>query len=432
MASFLRNGTWGMTLSYKANVSYFYKQPMKDQALAFLKARADPNMADKDGTTILLHVTGKTDASFVQQLLAARCDPKRHNKELDCPLFRAAAVRHMDVMKVLLGWAAWNDAPTAERAASGGTAVSDASPTSPRKRHALSEELVKQMHELTGIQVRQLVRDKADMNYKAQNGWTPLTLAVFHGKVDCVEGLIKVQDAMTGNKLQLQGKNARGRAPLHLTARKDLAQIARLLITSNADPDVKDADGWTPLHHACFNGNSSVVRELLQGGANLYIQGVGGFTAFLVTKLPQRACDLSDSVVDLIKPGEGVDFQKRLVPIFKAEDMTVLQKIEALMDLPGVGQTPERLRLHEQFFHPLQGPNKVKLKLVWSQLIVPLIPRLRTGEVDIEQTPSPHLSDEAKEAHKFEVKRRQRLQDDFFKQWLLDTRGASAQLLLEA
>lgn len=62
-------------------------------------------------------------------------------------------------MKVLLGWAAWNDAPTAERAASGGTAVSDASPTSPRKRHALSEELVKQMHELTGIQVRQLVRD---------------------------------------------------------------------------------------------------------------------------------------------------------------------------------------------------------------------------------------------------------------------------------
>ena len=35
----------------------------------------------EDGTTILLHVTGKTDASFVQQLLAARCDPKRHNKE---------------------------------------------------------------------------------------------------------------------------------------------------------------------------------------------------------------------------------------------------------------------------------------------------------------------------------------------------------------
>ena len=74
---------------------------------------------------------------------------------------------------------------------------------------------------------------------------------------------------------------------------------------------MKDSDGWTPLHHACFNGNlglclcvstlvlcdnlggvnslatltkqrlvraprnSGVVRELLDGGANLLVQGVG-------------------------------------------------------------------------------------------------------------------------------------------------------------
>ena len=30
-----------------------------------------------------------------------------------------------------------------------------------------------------------------DVNYKALNGWTPLTLAVFHGKLDCVETLVK-------------------------------------------------------------------------------------------------------------------------------------------------------------------------------------------------------------------------------------------------
>lgn len=44
-----------------------------------------------------------------------------------------------------------------------------------------------------------------------------------------------------------------------------------------------------------------------------------GFTAFLVTRLPQRACDLSDSTLDSLKPQEGVDFQKRLVPIFKGD-----------------------------------------------------------------------------------------------------------------
>lgn len=396
----------------QAGVAWFYKQPMKDQALSFLKARADPNVTDKNGTSVLLNVTGKTDAQFASQLIAARCDPQRHNKDFDCPLFRAAKARHIDVMKVLLGqeWA-----PPEE----------DDGEKSPAKRAPaqVNEELVKQMHDLTGAQIRQLVAKRADVNYKALNGWTPLTLAVFHGKLDCVETLVKLQDPMKGIKLQLQGKNAKGRAPLHLAARKDMPEIAQLLLKNGADPDVRDMDGWTPLHHGCFNGNSMVVRALLQGGANLLIQGVGGFTAFLVTRLPQRACDLSDSTLDSLKPQEGVDFQKRVVPIFKGEEMTVLQKIEELLNLPGVNQMPERLRLHEQFFHPLQGPNKVKLKLVWSTLISPLIPRLRTGAVDMEVTPNPHLSEEGKAEYLAEVKRRQTLQNDFFKQWLYDTRG---------
>ena len=55
-----------------------------------------------------------------------------------------------------------------------------------------------------------------------------------------------------------------------------MPDIAKLLLSNGADPDVRDMDGWTPLHHGCFNGNSMVVRALLQGGANLLIQGVGG------------------------------------------------------------------------------------------------------------------------------------------------------------
>lgn len=66
---------------------------------------------------------------------------------------------------------------------------------------------------------------------------------------------------------------------------------------------------------------------------------------------------------------------------------------------------------------------EVKLKLVWSNLIAPLIPRLRTGDVDIDLSPNPHLSEEAKKEHHDEVQRRQALQNRFFKQWLLDTRG---------
>ena len=88
---------------------------------------------------------------------------------------------------------------------------------------------------------------------------------------------------------------------------------------------------------------------------------------------------------------------------------------------------------------------KVKLTIVWNNLIKPLIPRLRTGEVDIDKEPSPHLSAEAQQEHLVEVKpgvfmrspstlrrfrcqsdlrrRRQELQKSFFKRWLLDTKG---------
>ncbi|CAJ1330344.1 unnamed protein product [Effrenium voratum] len=400
----------------QATNSYFYKQPMKDAALKLLNSRADPNMTDKNGSTILLHVTGKMDAPFAKQLLLARCDPLRHNKELDCAVFRASKSRHMEVLKVLLE-PDWNPPVPGEET------TKEQDENSPRYRAKMSEEVLKQMPELTGAQLKQLIAKRADLNYKGQNGWTPLTLAVFHGKKDCVEALVRVQDPLKGMKLHLQGKNARGRAALHLAARKDLPEIAKLLISSGADADVKDIDGWTPLHHACFNGNSAVVRELLAGGAQLLIRGNGGFTAFMVTKLPQKASDLSDAVLNIIKPSEGVDFSKRVIPLVKDETMTPLQKIEELLMLPGVSQVPERLRLHETFFHPLQGPNKVKLKLVWTHLIKPLIPRLRTCEVDMDVEPSPHLSEQAKEEHRAEVARRRKLQDHFFKQWALDTRG---------
>ncbi len=53
----------------------------------------------------------------------------------------------------------------------------------------------------------------------------------------------------------------------------------------------------------------------------------------------------------------------------QGEKMSPLQKIEELLMLPGVNQMPERLRLHEQFFHPLQGPNKVG-KGYWLVLVL--------------------------------------------------------------
>ncbi|CAE7240278.1 ANKRD36C [Symbiodinium natans] len=228
----------------------------------------------------------------------------------------------------------------------------------------------------------------------------------------------------TADALNFQMRSAALIAMLSCCDRwKDLPEIATLLISNGADPDVKDVDGWTPLHHACFNGNSRMVKELLHGGANLYIRGSGGFTSYMVTKLPQKASELNDAALGLVQPSEGVDFSKRIVPILKDEQMTPLQKIEEMLMLPGVNQHPDRLRLYENFFHAAKGPNKVKLKLVWAHLIMPLIPRIRSGEVDMEVVPGAHLSAEGKTEHLAEVDRRRQLQTHFFRHWLAETRG---------
>lgn len=198
---------------------------LEDKALNFLRLRADPNVCDKKGASVLLHVVGKTDADFVQQLVNLKADPLRNDKELDCPLFRAAEARQLDVMRVLLGW--WSVPTVLEEDEE---AQAEARQREQRERmEMLNESLVKQIPEMSAMDLREMLTRKADLNWKAKNGWTPLTLATFYRREDLVGTLVRSQDAMKGVKLSIQSKNAQGRAPLHLAARKDLAEIAKIL-----------------------------------------------------------------------------------------------------------------------------------------------------------------------------------------------------------
>ena len=54
--------------------------------------------------------------------------------------------------------------------------------------------------------------------------------------------------------------------PLHIAARdEDEKSLRKLLITG--DIEQRDEKGWTPLHHAAFNGHASTIDLLLQKGA---------------------------------------------------------------------------------------------------------------------------------------------------------------------
>ena len=61
-------------------------------------------------------------------------------------------------------------------------------------------------------------------------------------------------------------------------ARGDLAEVKRLLIDCGLDPNVRNNDGWTPLHSAAYRCYIEVVRVLLEHRADPTIRNNEGRT----------------------------------------------------------------------------------------------------------------------------------------------------------
>jgi ankyrin repeat protein len=68
-------------------------------------------------------------------------------------------------------------------------------------------------------------------------------------------------------------------AATYLAACSSHEQVAELLLTYDFDVNAQTDDGRTPLHEACLNGNLSLVRMLIDKGANLTIKDEIGLTA---------------------------------------------------------------------------------------------------------------------------------------------------------
>ena len=53
--------------------------------------------------------------------------------------------------------------------------------------------------------------------------------------------------------------------------------LVTALLKSGAKPDVRDKDGWTPLHHAAAKNQLDTAKALLAGGANpMVLSELGG------------------------------------------------------------------------------------------------------------------------------------------------------------
>jgi len=113
----------------------------------------------------------------------------------------------------------------------------------------------------------QLAESPESANAVAPDGFHPLGLAAFFGRLEAAEALLAA-----GANPNTPAANPSRVAPIHsAAAHRDPGrslEMCRLLLEKGADPTLKQAGGWTPLHQAAAHGRMEVVELLLSRGAD--------------------------------------------------------------------------------------------------------------------------------------------------------------------
>jgi ankyrin repeat protein len=122
------------------------------------------------------------------------------------------------------------------------------------------------------------------VNATSGDGFAPLHLAAFFGQTDAVRLLLA-----RGAEPDVRGQGWMTGTALSAAAAGGHTAIVLLLLEVGVDPNVQQAQGFTPLHAAAQNADLEAVRALLDAGADPAIVTEEGVTA---AELAEQAGDL--------------------------------------------------------------------------------------------------------------------------------------------
>lgn len=120
---------------------------------------------------------------------------------------------------------------------------------------------------------RELAANPALIAGYSSDGWTPLHLAAFFGHKDLVEFLVN-----RGADVKARSANTMCNFPLHAAVAARHTEVAAILLSHGAEIDGRQAGGYTALHSAAANGDESTIRLLLAHEANRELQNEEGKT----------------------------------------------------------------------------------------------------------------------------------------------------------
>lgn len=125
----------------------------------------------------------------------------------------------------------------------------------------------------TVAEVKELMKQNPDIiNQVNENGFSPLILACYRGNTEVAKYLIDhVKD------LNYKSREGTALAGLSIKYNKELTEY---LLKKNADPNIADPTGFTPLFWAVKFGNKELTELLLKYKADKTLKDSMGMTPF--------------------------------------------------------------------------------------------------------------------------------------------------------
>lgn len=245
----------------------------RDAALEMIRAGADVNAAQGDGTTALHWAVYRMDAELVDALLERRAEPDAMNLYGSTPLAEAVKVADADLVARLLEAGADADTPNQD----GQTALMLAARTGALD---VAELLVRHGAD---VNAREAWRGQTALMWAADERFPELTAfliehgADVHRRANANEWPTQITE-----EPRAQYRPTGGLTPLLYAARSGCTRCVAAILDAGADIDRPNPDGVTPLMAAIDNFAFDTAKLLLERGANPHSWDWWGRTALYV------------------------------------------------------------------------------------------------------------------------------------------------------
>lgn len=133
--------------------------------------------------------------------------------------------------------------------------------------------------------VKALLDAGADGNEPTENGATPLLIAVMRTQADVAEILLEYPAVVGGLNSLFTKTDSKQRNAFQLAVERGMSKLVDKMIDKGILPNMRDAEGWSPLQHAITRGDTDMIRVLIKAGADVNAALPGGGTPLLF------ACD---------------------------------------------------------------------------------------------------------------------------------------------